>query len=46
MPTTATTPVWRTDALLKSVPRWQGRTIRWRQGSNGWLRKKFVAVHG
>src|SRR5918999_4526780 len=42
----ATTPVWRTDALLQSVPRWQWRTVRWRQGSTGWLRKKFVAVRG
>jgi SRSO17 transposase len=41
---TASTPVWRADALLQSVPRWQWRTIRWRQGTKGWLRKKFVAV--
>jgi SRSO17 transposase len=26
------------------VPRWQWRTIRWRQGTQGWLRKKCVAV--
>jgi SRSO17 transposase len=37
-------PVLRADELLHSVPRWQWRTIRWRQGSTGWLRKKFVAV--
>jgi SRSO17 transposase len=42
----ATTPVWRADELLQSVPRWQWRTIRWRQGSTGWLRKKFIAVRG
>src|SRR5918992_4257612 len=42
----APTPVWRADALLQSVPRWQWRTIRWRQGSKGWLRKKFVAGRG
>jgi SRSO17 transposase len=42
----AMTPVWRTDQLLHTVPRWQWRTIRWRQGTKGWLRKKFVAVRG
>jgi SRSO17 transposase len=40
----ATTPVWRADQLLQSVPRWQWRTVRWRRGTKGWLRKKFVAV--
>jgi SRSO17 transposase len=40
----ASTPVWRADELLQSVPRWQWRTIRWRRGTKGWLRKKFVAV--
>jgi SRSO17 transposase len=40
----ASTPVWRADELLYSVPRWQWRTIRWRRGAKGWLRKKFVAV--
>jgi SRSO17 transposase len=39
-----TSPVWRADALLQTVPRWQWRTIRWRRGTKGWLRKKFVAV--
>lgn len=39
-----TSPVWRADALLHSVPRWQWRTIRWRRGTKGGLRKKFVAV--
>jgi SRSO17 transposase len=42
----AMTPVWRTDQLLHTVPRWQWRTIRWRQGTKGWLRKRFVAVRG
>ena len=42
----ATSPVWRVDELLQSVPRWQWRTIRWRKGTKGWLRKKFVAVRG
>jgi SRSO17 transposase len=40
----ATGPVQRADALLQALPRWQWRTIRWRQGTKGWLRKKFVAV--
>jgi SRSO17 transposase len=40
----ATSPVQRVDRLLQALPRWQWRTIRWRQGSKGWLRKKFVAV--
>jgi SRSO17 transposase len=34
----------RADALLQALPRWQWRTICWRQGTQGWLRKKFVAV--
>jgi SRSO17 transposase len=34
----------RADELLASVPRWQWQTIRWREGSTGWLRAKFVAV--
>lgn len=42
----ATSPVWRADELLQTVPRWQWRTIRWRRGTKGWLRKKFVAVRG
>jgi SRSO17 transposase len=40
----ATSRLWRADALLQTVPRWQWRTIRWRKGTKGWLRKKFVAV--
>jgi SRSO17 transposase len=40
----ATSRVWRVDELLPTVPRWQWRTIRWRRGTKGWLRKKFVAV--
>jgi SRSO17 transposase len=39
-----TSPVWRADELLHSVPRWQWRTIRWRRGTTGGLRKKFVAL--
>jgi SRSO17 transposase len=39
-----TSRVWRADALLETVPRWQWRTVRWRRGAKGWLRKKFVAV--
>ncbi|MDQ5852766.1 MAG: IS701 family transposase [Chloroflexota bacterium] len=40
----AISPVWRADELLRSVPRWQWRTVRWRQGTKGWLRQKFVGV--
>jgi hypothetical protein len=42
----AMTPVWRTDQLLRTVPRGQWRTIRWRQGPKGWRRKQFVAMRG
>jgi hypothetical protein len=41
---TAASPVQRADQLLHRLPRWQWRTICWRQGTKGWLRKKFVAV--
>ncbi len=34
----------RADQVLSAVSRRQWRTIRWRHGSKGWLRKKFVAV--
>jgi SRSO17 transposase len=44
MGSAATSPVWRADELLQTVPRWQWRTIRWRRGTKGWLRKKFVAL--
>jgi SRSO17 transposase len=40
----ATSLVHRADRLLQALPRWRWRTIRWRHGSKGWLRKKFVAV--
>ena len=40
----ATPEVERVDALLATLPRWQWQTIRWREGSQGWLRAKFVAV--
>jgi SRSO17 transposase len=40
----ATSPAQRVDRRLQALPRWRWRTIRWRQGSKGWLRKKFVAV--
>jgi SRSO17 transposase len=42
----ANTPVWRADELLQRVPRWQWRTVRWRRGTKGWLRKKCVALRG
>lgn len=34
----------RADDLLAALPRWHWQTIRWREGSRGWLRAKFVAV--
>jgi SRSO17 transposase len=37
-------PAQRADQVLAAVPRRQWRTIRWRHGTKGWLRKKFVAV--
>jgi SRSO17 transposase len=40
----AASPGGRADQLLRALPRWQWRTIRWRHGTKGWLRKKFVAV--
>ena len=40
----ARSPVQRVDRLLLALPRGQWRTIRWRHGTKGWLRKKFVAV--
>jgi hypothetical protein len=40
----ATSPLRRVDQRLLALPRWQWRTVRWRQGTKGWLRKKFVAV--
>jgi len=39
----ATSPVWRADAWLHRVPRWQWRTMRWRRGTQGGLRKQCVA---
>ena len=41
---TAASPSQRADQWLQAMPRAQWRTIRWRQGSTGWLRKKFIAV--
>jgi SRSO17 transposase len=40
----AASPVQRADLMLRALPRWQWRTIRWRHGTKGWLRKKFVAI--
>jgi SRSO17 transposase len=38
------TPLLRADELLKALPRWQWQTLRWREGSDGWLRAKFLAI--
>jgi SRSO17 transposase len=39
-------PSQRADQVLAALPRRQWRTVRWRHGTKGWLRKKFVAVRG
>jgi SRSO17 transposase len=39
----ATSRLWRADEWLQTVPRWPWRTMRWRQGTTGWLRKTCVA---
>jgi SRSO17 transposase len=41
-----TAVIQRADTTLDSLPRWQWRTLRWREGSQGWLRAKFVAIRG
>jgi SRSO17 transposase len=39
-----TPPSQRADQVLAALPKGQWRTIRWRHGTKGWLRKKFVAI--
>lgn len=39
-----TAVIQRADSVLDGLPRWQWRTLRWREGSQGWLRAKFVAM--
>ena len=39
----ATHPTQRADQSLRALPRWPWRTIRWRHGTTGWLRKQFIA---
>jgi len=34
----------RADAVIHQFPRSKWRTIRWREGTKGWLSKKFIAV--
>lgn len=36
--------IQRADVALHKIPRQKWATIRWREGTKGWLRKKFVAV--
>ena len=36
--------IQRADVALRQIPRRKWPTIRWREGTKGWLRKKFVAV--
>jgi len=37
-------PSQRADQVLAAIARRQWRTIRWRHGTKGWLRKKCVAI--
>ena len=39
-----TAPVRRADALVRALPARAWRTIRWREGSRGWLHGRFAAV--
>jgi SRSO17 transposase len=34
----------RADAVMHQKPRRKWKTIRWREGTKGWLRRKFIAV--
>jgi SRSO17 transposase len=36
--------VQRADAAMSQIPKRKWPTIRWREGTKGWLSKKFVAV--
>lgn len=40
----ATSRRWRADEVLHTGPRWQWRTMRWRQGTTGGWRKTCVVV--
>lgn len=37
-------PSQRAEQVLAALPKRQWRTVRWRHGAKGWLRKKFVAI--
>jgi SRSO17 transposase len=36
--------IQRADAVMHEIRRRKWKTIRWREGTKGWLRRKFVAV--
>jgi len=36
--------IQRADAVMHEIRRRKWKTIRWRKGTKGWLRRKFVAV--
>jgi SRSO17 transposase len=36
--------VVRADAVMHQLPKREWQTIRWREGTKGWMRRKFVAV--
>jgi SRSO17 transposase len=37
-------PARRAEAVLTALPRRRWRTIRWREGSKGWLKARFAAL--
>jgi SRSO17 transposase len=38
------TVIQRADTVMHQKPRRKWKTIRWREGTKGWLRRKFIAV--
>lgn len=40
----ATATIQEVSAVLKALPKRQWRSIRWKEGTQGWLRARFVAV--
>jgi SRSO17 transposase len=40
----AAAPIQEVSAVLQALPKRQWRTIRWKEGTQGWLRARFVAL--
>lgn len=36
--------IQRADTVMHQRPRGEWKTVRWREGTKGWLRRKFIAV--